>query len=115
MIFRRSYSSIRGCARRTCLSSSFKRCAALFLIVVLLLLALYALALVHEIIPGLCIEDGQEECPFCKLAHGIVLVLPALLGLTFTVAACSHIERPVLHPIAVHACYRLRAPPITGR
>lgn len=45
------------------------------------LLAFYAVALVHELIPGLCTEEEGPEytCPFCKLVHSSSLLVLALL------------------------------------
>ena len=114
MTFRRLYGGISGCARRALRSSSFERFIALLFVTVTFLLAFYALALVHETIPSLRIEDGQDECPFCKLAHGLVLVLPALLCGVFTSAACAYPKCVSIHPATPHAFYRLRAPPTTA-
>ena len=41
--------------------SSLRGGVNLFWITLSLLLAFYALALVHEVIPGLCLEDTQAE------------------------------------------------------
>ena len=87
----------------------------LFYAAALLVLALFSLALVHEAIPELCTtgENAEEDCPFCKLAHTLILVV-----LTFVLFSCleSVILRAassfVFHPAhTLHVCNPLRAPP----
>lgn len=52
------------------------------------LIAFFALAAIHELIPGLCIEDDRpgEECPFCHLVKSLTLIVALLLTLAFWVA-----------------------------
>jgi len=55
----------------------FMRHGRLIYAVIMLLLAFYAVAVVHESIPGLCtLFDGDdEECAFCSLVYTLAIAL----------------------------------------
>ena len=59
----------------------FARCPWLFYAAVLLMLSFFALALVHEAIPGLCSAQGGDAatCPFCNLIHVLALAATAFI------------------------------------
>lgn len=111
MKFLAPYFRLRRGARAPWAFSSFKGGAALFMLTLSLLLAFYAVALAHEVIPGLCIEDGQDECPFCKLGHGLALVLPVLMCFMILASLRRYVGRQSLCSREIPAFYQLRAPP----
>ncbi len=66
--------------RRPVTCTAFERCPLLFYAALGLMLAFFALALVHELLPGLCTagESAEEDCPFCKLVDTLCLLAVAL-------------------------------------
>jgi hypothetical protein len=95
----------------------FERRALLFYAVLLVLLAFFAIAAVHELIPGLCEADGEgeEDCPFCKLVHTLTLIVAVFFFFT----GCTAIRNTILSDSAFSPlmlqfpAYRLRAPPLS--
>ncbi len=95
--------------------SVFHQYPIIFYLVLAALLAFFAVAVVHELIPGLCTaDDGNEDtCPFCRLVHALVLVVP------FFAALCGWIIRrgipcritDLLLPSFHSPANLLRAPP----
>lgn len=90
----------------------FQGARTLFYAATLALLALFALALLHELIPGLCLDDGGS-CPFCKLVHTLTLTAPTLVFF-----ACAALARRLLSGAAAppretprYPRFLLRAPP----
>ncbi len=101
--------------RRALKCSFFERIPTLFYLVTLALLALLALALVHELIPGLCAktEDPEATCVFCefvKVLGSVLFLVYCLLSLPALHATVAN--TPNLFP--GHFCrpqYHLRVPP----
>ena len=93
----------------------FERHPLLFYGAIVLMLGFFAIAAVHEWIPGLCKADaeGEDECPFCKLVHTLLLV--AVAAACFAPWSCTapraqgDFELPPL--TARFPAYLLRAPP----
>ena len=96
--------------------TAFELFPKLFLATALFMLGLFAIALVHEIVPELCIAGHQAdgECPFCKLVY--TLALAAVVALVFSVRLpLAASERPPESPCLTSLeflCNPLRAPPV---
>ena len=95
--------------------SVFKKHAHLFYGVLALMLVFFAVAAVHELIPGLCSadENGDNDCPFCKLVFSFTLIVLALAGFSFLTLFRNHLragteppQRQIRYPYL-----HLRAPP----
>lgn len=83
--------------------------------VALCLVALFFLAVVHELIPGLHIEGSPHSgmvCPFCKLIYSPLLLVVALMIVCPAVAPRQPVWVEPYHPRSV-SCRPLscRAPP----
>ena len=95
--------------------TAFRRYPLLFYAVVGTLLAFYAVAMVHEMIPGLCNagDFSQQECPFCKLAHALTLLVLAFVPVLYG----TPLRRRILVDLSAsrnnsrYPRYLLRAPP----
>jgi len=87
----------------------------LFYAIVAVLLGFLAVAVFHELIPGLCTadDDAENDCPFCKLVHTFALIVLAW--------ACPHCWTSIRNRVccAAEPCpqrsryphYLVRAPP----
>lgn len=93
----------------------FARCPWLFHATVAVMLLFFALALVHEAIPGLCAAPGGDaaKCPFCNLIH--VLALAATLFVYAHIVAQANrgpIDRALFPSLpAIYPSHAPRAPP----
>ena len=77
----------------------------LFYAVSLGLFAFFAVAVVHELIPGLCpiLEGEDEECPFCELIYTLTLAVVVLL----CACCCFPVRIAARHPAQ---CFPQRRP-----
>ena len=93
----------------------FARRQRIFYAIVYGLLLFFAVAVVHDLIPGLCASmDGRgDKCPFCELVYAFALAVAVFVHLLRSQAAR-------LRPLARRApppqpcrypAYALRAPP----
>lgn len=80
------------------------------------LLVFFAIAAVHEIIPGLCLaeEDDDSACPFCKLVHALALLvfLAAFLSSTRADGRAAGFFTALCLKRFHHFAWRERAPPV---
>ena len=95
--------------------SAFAAHPWLFRFTLFALLAFFAFAAVHELIPGVCalIEGDDEECAFCKLLFTVTLVL-AILVRVFGRGPAKNKRTPLRVAPArrrLYPPYALRAPP----
>ncbi|MFP4502189.1 MAG: hypothetical protein ACLFTT_14405 [Candidatus Hydrogenedentota bacterium] len=102
--------------RRPVRCTAFERRPLLFYAALGLMLAFFALALVHELIPGLCTagESGEEDCPFCKLVDTLCLLAVALAVVPATRTAGPRIfaGTQCLRLPNRYPGFHLRAPPV---
>lgn len=96
--------------------SPFEKHPYLFYGVLVLLVALFVVAAVHEIIPGLCnaVDDAGQTCPFCKLAHSVYLALAVLscLLLFILYQTSFSLDAGLYAHDLQYPCFLLRAPPL---
>ncbi|MBW7864237.1 MAG: hypothetical protein GX580_11315 [Candidatus Hydrogenedens sp.] len=91
----------------------FQGARTLFYATVFALLVLFAVALVHELIPGLCLDNDGGNCPFCKLVHSLTLTVQVLLFFACGALARRRLCGAATSPMETPRFPRflLRAPP----
>lgn len=65
----------------------------LFYLTLVSLLVFFALAVVHELIPGLCAADEQpgQDCPFCRLVKTLTIVALLVVGVCCCTTLCDRV------------------------
>jgi hypothetical protein len=101
--------------QRSARGAMFEKYPLVFYGTVCLFLLFFAVGAVHELIPGLCDgdEEGEEDCPFCRLVYASVLIAVAVVCGFVRNFACTHLCRGQngYTGQARYPHYLLRAPP----
>jgi hypothetical protein len=87
-----------------------------FKIVALLFVALFLVAAVHELVPGMCLPsnpDGSVACPFCNLLYTLLILVLCFLLAGVSVSFRSFRVPPSEIPFAspLRTAWSRRGPP----
>ncbi len=68
--------------KRTVKNTVFQNHPLIFCGVVAVLLTVFAVAIIHELVPGLCarVSSDSNSCPYCRLVRMLVVVVLSLLA-----------------------------------
>ncbi len=85
-------------------------------VMALFLVALFLVAAVHEMLPGLCLPrnmDGSNACPFCQLIYTILIVIACILMTKVEASFRAFRLPPVFLPITSprRSTWSRRGPP----